>query len=256
MVETTILSLHEVTQSLQIYGLSLLGHGLPTADLTPHYPWASTLLLIGVVGDSDGSHAHSQAAHFWNIFYSSSEYQDQQPHAMDRWSQRIGKTLAQQWQGTLMLPFAGPPYWPFLTWAQTLGYSAPSRLGMHLHKHYGLWHSYRFAIAAPWRLADSATTNTNTNTDSTTDNTYQSPCPTCHKPCVSACPVDAFRNPAAYAVQPCRSYVKQCFAQPHTIAPHQNCAQQGCLARHVCPHKVGSYTTQQRQYHMRVFAHT
>ena len=231
-------SLNAVTDLLQNYDLKLLSHGITPQEFTNNHPWASQLLLIG----STGTKTDQDTSKFWNLFCLSEEYQDQQPDPLDRWSQRIGEHIAQKWQGKVLVPFTGPPYWPFLTWAQQVGDSSPSRLGMHLHKDYGLWHSYRFAILVPWHI------------NTTNQPVYSAPCPSCSEPCVKACPVNAFEQEDNYAIERCRGYVKQCFTNPQNIAESLNCAQQGCLARQACPEGKGSYTLAQLHHHMKVFA--
>ena len=217
------LTLASITQSLKLHGLQILGT-LPTDnDIQTQFPWAKSLLLIGQGGQG-----------YWPVFSQSPEFHDQQPNPIDRWSQRIGDELAQQHKGQALYPFSGPPYWPFLSWANSANSTAPSRLGMHLHRDYGLWHSYRFALLLPYAIDIEAVS------------AYQAPCSSCQQMCVSSCPVGAFNKEGTYDVATCRSYVRQ--------NPQSTCFTGGCQARLACPEGRGSHELAQHQYHMQVFA--
>ena len=208
---------------LQPYGLRVLSQLQSPGELQAEYPWANSLLLVG-----QGGHG------YWPVFSQSPEYHDSLPDPIDRWSQRIGGAIANELQGVALYPFTGPPYWPFLTWSQAAGDSATSRLGMHLHRTYGLWHSYRFGLLLPEPVkSDHAAA-------------YQTPCHKCDQPCWRQCPVDAFAQQEQYQVQTCRSYI---------LANQQSlCVSEGCQARQACPEGCGSHEPAQQQYHMQVFA--
>ncbi|MDP6968309.1 MAG: ferredoxin [Gammaproteobacteria bacterium] len=213
----------KLTQQLQAYGLRILSQLATPKSLQSAYPWAKSLLLIG-----------QGAQGYWRVFSQSAEYQDGQPDPIDRWSLRIGDTVANTNGGVALYPFTGPPYWPFLAWSQTAGDTGASRLGLHLHRTYGLWHSYRFALllpAAPKPITTKA---------------YQAPCSRCEQPCVDQCPVDAFADPGNYQVDACRHLILN---QPNNL-----CMTQGCQARLACPEGQGSHERAQHQYHMQIFA--
>jgi len=197
-------------------------------------PQGHTLILVG----------HG-ATGFWPIFKHSQEYLDQQPDPINRWSERIGNAFATQLQGNAVFPFTGPPYQPFLSWAQTNGDSFPSPLGLHFHRQHGLWHAYRFGLLVNTQTFEHHVHNTPTSASQ--------PCTGCAQPCMTSCPVGAFSS-AGYAVASCRAYVAQ--------NPYSSCARSGCIARLACPYTPTStvnpshdgYEAAQHQYHMAEFA--
>lgn len=197
-------------------------------------PKGHTLILVG----------HG-ATGFWPIFKNSKEYLDQLPDPINRWSQRIGEAFATRLQASAVFPFTGPPYHPFLSWAQSNGDSIPSPLGLHFHRQHGLWHAYRFGL-----MVNTKTLAHHVNTQTTS---APRPCTDCAQPCMTSCPVGAFSS-AGYDVTGCRTYVAQ--------NPHSGCAQRGCIARLACPHtplntgnaSSAGYEAAQHQYHMAVFA--
>ena len=46
-----------------------------------------------------------------------------------------------------LYPFGGPPLLPFQRWAARAEPISPSPLGLFIHPRFGLWHSYRGALA-------------------------------------------------------------------------------------------------------------
>lgn len=181
------------------------------------------LLLLGAIGGS-----------VWPAFDSAPEADDGKPNPLDRWSTRVVGTLAKQLNAEPFFPFGGPPYHPFLRWAQQAEGLSPSPLGMLIHPDHGLWHAYRgalaFAAAPPdWQAAVPA----------------PSPCPSCTKPCLTACPVGAF-TPQGYDVQACRRHLATQAGRP--------CMTGGCLARRACPVAPHlAYDRPQTEFHMRAF---
>ena len=97
---------------------------------------SETLLLFGQAGNS-----------LWPAFSQSSEFSDGQPHPLDRWSERVGQSIADKLDGRLLLPFGDAPHHPFMRWAARIEDVQPSRLGLLIHPIHGLWHAYRFAVA-------------------------------------------------------------------------------------------------------------
>ena len=191
----------------------------PQADGRP----SRTLVLIGNCGGG-----------LWPHFQASPEAQDSRPDPLNRWSARIIGALAGQAAGLALFPFDGPPYRPFLRWAQRAEALAPSPLGMLIHPDYGLWHAYRGALALAEALALPPRDK------------RASPCETCAaKPCLTACPVNAF-TAAGYDVTACAD---------HVGAPGgANCLDLGCRARRACP--VGRdylYPAAQARLHMEAF---
>ncbi len=135
---------------------------------------------------------------------------------------------------TPLFPFTGPPYYPFQQWAQRAEGLAASPLGILIHPHYGLWHSYRFALLGADFGAPAAGVP------------VASPCVTCAgRPCLDACPVDAFDG-RGYAVEACAEYLEN--------TPAAACYDGGCLARLACPVAPElRYLPVQGRFHLRAF---
>jgi hypothetical protein len=189
----------------------------------------------------------------WPAFSSSEEYLSGKTDPLDRWSLRLGEQFARQYDGRAIYPFTGPPYQPFLSWAQANGDSFQSPLGLHIHHQHGLWHGYRFGLILDLNepTKSKLITNPLTKDDSTKGHFSQSkpidhPCTSCIQPCMRACPVGAFSSDG-YDVVACRTYVQK--------NPQISCAQNGCAARLACPKSpLGGYVAEQHQYHMAIFS--
>ena len=100
-------------EQLQNHGLKLLSVIQQDSMLTS----GQNLVLIG--NSSKG---------MWPAFSQSEEYKLGKSNPLDRWSQRLGQQLANQYDGRAIYPFTGPPYQPFLSWAQHNGDSFQSHL--------------------------------------------------------------------------------------------------------------------------------
>jgi hypothetical protein len=218
-IETRLRSL------LQPFGLLLIGslkidHDDHIPDIADELP-ARQVLLIGNGGSS-----------FWPVFSQSSEYQDGMSDPLDRWSRRVGRTLADKMGGRAIYPFEGPPHPPFLSWAAKTGKVVSSRLALFIHERFGLWHAYRFALAI-----------SQTHEQETSGAEIESPCLSCQdQPCLEACPVDAFAN-QSYQADLCMDYL----LGDATSA----CRDQGCAARRACPvGKSFAYLPVHAKFHM------
>jgi len=184
---------------------------------------ARTLVLAGFVG-------HDQ----WDAFSASPEACDGAPDPLDRWSRRVIEALAHALGGSAVFPFGGPPWAPFLRWAQRAEPLHASPIGLLIHPDFGLWHAWRGAISFRDRL------------DLPEPEVRASPCETCaDKPCLRSCPVSAFAQ-ARYDIDACMR---------HTHAPAgAPCVEAGCAARLACP--VGAayrYRPAQARFHMQAF---
>ena len=78
-----------------------------------------TLVLVGFTGTTN-----------WQHFKHSPEASDGAPDPLDRWSQRVITALAEELHAKALFPFQGPPWLPFLKWAQKAESVHPSPLGM------------------------------------------------------------------------------------------------------------------------------
>ena len=183
---------------------------------------ARTLALLGNAGSG-----------MWAAFQNSADANAPE-HALDTWSRRVIDALAEQLGGQALYPFGGPPYLPFIGWAQRAEDVFPSPIGPLVHPRYGLWHAYRGAIA----FADALPLPSR--------RAAVSPCETCvDQPCLHTCPVGAFGD-NGYDVPACVEHVGS--------DAGCSCLMQGCLARRACP--VGReyrYVPVQAEFHMQAF---
>ena len=158
------------------------------------------------------------------------------PHRLDDWTRRVLTEIAGDLGARALFPF-DVPYLPFQRWAQRCEPVHPSPIGPLIHPRYGLWHAYRGALAFDEAL------------DLPPFEAGRSPCETCHdKPCLTACPVDAFAPTGAFAYD-----VPACVAHLQSPAG-ADCLGAGCAARRACP--VGAdylYAPDQARLHMEAF---
>ena len=183
---------------------------------------AATVVLVGVVGRSS-----------WDAFQAAEEAQ-QLPNPLDRWSRRVVGELAAALGADALFPFGGPPYLPFIRWAQRAEAVYPSPIGPLIHPDYGLWHAYRGALAFAETIAVPPA------------DARPRPCDTCaDRPCLTTCPVGAFSS-EGYDVAACIAHIE--------AVSGIGCLGGGCLARRACP--VGltyHYAPAQMGFHMRAF---
>jgi ferredoxin len=196
---------------------------LAQADRTGGLENVATIVLIGATGQQG-----------WSAFTESPERRDGAPDPLDRWSRRVIDRLVALCGGRALYPFGGPPYWPFQQWAMRAEPVAPSPLGLLIHAEFGLWHSYRGALAFEEAFPIP------------TFEAKPSPCDSCAtRPCLSACPVGAFST-SGYDTARCATHLRG--------EDGRDCMEGGCLARRTCP--VGAkYRPQADQagFHMRAF---
>lgn len=178
-----------------------------------------TVVMVGNVGPG-----------FWSRVQAAPQGKGADP--LNRWSEQVLTGLAD----AVLFPFGGPPHHPFQRWARRANAGlAVSPLGILIDPEFGLWHALRGALLYRERLAIQ------------TVDPRPSPCATCvAKPCLTTCPVGAFKE-GSYDVVSCRSYLATLSGQP--------CMIQGCQARLACP--VGrehAYRGGLAQHLMRAFA--
>lgn len=199
-------------------GLAYRGAFHPGEDDVP----AKTLVLVGFVGSGN-----------WPGFANSPEAADGQPNPLDRWSVRIISALADDLGATALFPFA-EPFLPFQRWAQKAEPVHSSPLGILIHPEWGLWHAYRGALAFAEQIALPP------------PDVRPSPCDSCAgKPCLNACPVEAFTS-AAYDVPACVGHIGG--------PAGTQCMEGGCRARRACP--VGlqyRYAPHHAHFHLSAF---
>jgi ferredoxin len=148
---------------------------------------------------------------FWAHLRSQPEFSG--PDPIDRWSTRVVGGLADTLGGSAFYPFGGPPYAPFIRWAERTGRAWPSPVGMLVHDRAGMMISLRGAVLLP-ELLDLP------------QPPASSPCTGCARPCLTACPVGAL-GPQPYDVPACHA---------HLDGPEgTDCLTGGCLVRRACP---------------------
>ncbi len=206
----------------------------------------TALAIIGTVGDA-----------FWPVF--SKWRQHTQQHAidnpLDNWSKHLADEIVACTQAIPLFPFDGPVYWPFIRWTLASGvfYQSPI-LGL-IHPKWGSWISLRMALIINKQHVSFVKTSPISNTDAAPLNNISmkgSPCSTCQdKPCLSRCPVSAFKDLAfsnlGLDVKLCREYLAQ--------DKSQQCFDHTCLARSACP--IGReyrYSKKVAHFFMRAYA--
>ncbi len=182
----------------------------------------AVLVLVGNAG-----------AEMWRRFQASPERQ-LPVDPLNSFSRRVVGGLAQKLEAKALYPFTGPPFLPFLKWAQKAEPVWPSPIGPLIHAEYGLWHAYRGALAFAARM------------ELPRKPKAQRPCDTCaDRPCLNTCPVNAFSD-SGYDVPRCIAHVDS--------PAGSDCLSGGCLARRACP--VGreyAYPAKQAEFHTRAF---
>ncbi|MGI3183789.1 ferredoxin [Nioella aestuarii] len=167
---------------------------------------------------------------FWAHFQNQPEFHD--PDPIDRWSTRVIGALADNLGGTAYFPFGGPPYAPFIRWAERTGRAWRSPVGMLVHDTAGMMISIRGAILLPELLNLPPTAS-------------EGPCSGCEQPCLTACPVGALGE-RPYDVPACHDHLNS--------VQGSDCLTGGCLVRRVCPVSQGfGRDPDQTAHHMRHF---
>ncbi len=215
-----------ICHAVETRGLAPRGafHPVPAdavPDMADGRPVA-TLMLVGVAGRSS-----------WDAFQAAREARLSR-NPLDRWSTRVVGELAEALGAEALFPFGGPPYLPFVRWAQRAEPVYPSPIGPLIHPDYGLWHAYRGALAFAHGI------------ELPPPDVRPAPCDTCaDKPCLDSCPVGAF-TPGNYDVPACIEHIAS--------ARGGECLGGGCLARRACPVGVGfQYAPPQMAFHMAAF---
>ncbi len=194
------MTLEALDRAAKAQGLALRGALHPgPKDAAPE--GCATVVLLGP--DEPG---------FWTRFSASDEYSDGASDPLDRWSKRVIGRLAKDWDGSAIFPSDGPPYPPFLRWAEASARCWPAPVGLLVHDAAGLFVSFRGALALPVRLD--------------LPPPPAKPCDTCAAPCVAACPVGALGPDQGYDVPRC---------QAHVASPQGAPCRDGCLVRRACP---------------------
>lgn len=209
------MTLDEITRAAGTRQLAVMGvvaDGLPDG--------VASLVLLGPLEPG-----------FWDVFTASPEYRDGAADPLDRWSEQTIRRLANALKAKPFFPFGGPPYQPFIRWARASGRAHVSPVGLLVHDAAGLMVSYRGALGFAERIDSPAP--------------GPSPCESCvGKPCLSACPVDAFGS-GTYDVAACKADLDRA---------ENDCMSRGCAVRRACPVSRGHGRVEaQSAFHMRAF---
>jgi hypothetical protein len=186
-------------------------HGQPTG----------TVVLIGDAGPA-----------MWQSF---SAARDPSGDRLDAWTFDVVDDLADRLRADALYPFTRP-HLPFQRWARRAGPNHVSPLRILIHPDYGLWHGFRAALAFAETL------------DLPPPDDRPSPCDSCpDKPCLGACPVDAFSTDG-YDVPACTAHLRS--------RKGRACMSGGCLARRACPEgRDFAYEPARAQFHLAAFLH-
>ena len=212
--------LAQIRTAARAVQLDIFGGFHPTADdAAPE--GCRTVLMLG---------PHEPG--FWPYLIDSPEWRDGAPDPVDRWSARVIGALADRFDAQALFPFGGPPYQPFIAWAQRSGWAWPSPVSLLVHARAGLMVSYRGALGLRQRIA--------------LPPPPPCPCDACaDKPCLTACPAGAL-TADGYDLDGCHRWLDE--------KSGDDCMSGGCLVRRACPVSQ-SYgrVAQQSEYHMSRF---
>ena len=218
--------LDETAARLKPYGLMPRGGFVfDETDIAPVLPGGVTPGSVILVGHSGSS--------LWSHFVKWRRSHPNEADPLDMWSKQVLNGVAADIGAMAVFP-SDRPYLPFQRWAMRAEGLAASPLGLLIHPQYGLWQAFRGAMLfeRPFEFPQL--------------DAFDHPCDLCkEKPCLSACPVDAFDG-INFAVTRCRDYLP---------AGGFTCMDEGCQARLACP--IGreyTYAPDQQRFHMAAFA--
>lgn len=197
-----------VDAALREYGLLARGgfNFLPEEErpLGPSGIAAGSVILVGHVG-----------ATYWPYFKKWLRCQKKiLEHPLDSWTSEVVGAIALSFGARAVYP-NDRPWQPFQQWAVRAEGLKASPLGLLIHPEFGLWHAWRAALLFEHRM------------EFPPKPPLLHPCDVCEqKPCLSACPVDAFKADN-FNHRACADHV----SRPEGRA----CREGGCLARNACP---------------------
>jgi ferredoxin len=183
---------------------------------------ARTVILIGSVGPA-----------MWRAFAASvpETARNEALNPLDTWTREVLTKAARHLGARALFPFEGPPFHPFMRWAQRAEAIAQSPIGPLIHPRHGLWQAYRAALVFNEAIEVPAPERA------------PIPCARCpEKPCTTGCPVDAIRRDA-YDTRRCIDHVLS--------ESGADCRALGCRARRMCPVGVAfGHQPEQAAFHM------
>lgn len=226
-------SAEQITSALQPdlaeHGLFILGWLV--MDIPPFAGRAA--VVIGNHADHSGPGDGSPHHPMWEAFRNSGEFGDGAANPLDRWTKRVAGAIAGRAGAVALYPF-GETVWPFQRWAAAATGMRASPLGLLIHPEHGLWIALRAVLVFDGPVSLPARAEKMIH-----------PCDDClAKPCLSACPVNAFSDDG-FDVAGCRRHLSG--------GGEPRCMVLGCRARAACP--VGTpYGEEQIRFHMQAFA--
>ena len=171
---------------------------------------------------------------FWTSFQAAGDKQVENP--VDQYSAILVNKFIRDYlpPAPALMLFPGPYSIPLQRLGALAHWHHSSPLGVGIHSEYGLWFAYRAAFLTtallPLRISSPS----------------ESPCKTCIKPCISACPVHAISNNQQPDLSKCLNFR----LQEETV-----CADR-CLARLACPIAPEQrYSDEQISYHYKHSLH-
>ena len=168
---------------------------------------------------------------FWEVFKTSSEYTSNLNNPLDSWSKRTINNIATKLKAQSIFPFGGPPFKPFYQWALRTQRAHESPISLLVHDEAGLFVSYRGALSFDFKV--------------TLPQVAANPCIGCSAPCLTTCPVQAFKK-KSYDASGCITHIK--------TADTKQCISKGCAARRICPiSKNFARLPEQSAFHMKAF---
>ncbi len=194
---------------------------------------AEGLALLGLAREDGDSVAllGPREPGFWQRFTAAPEYSDGAADPLDRYSKRVIGGLARGLGARAVFPSDGPPYPPFLRWARASGRCHVSPVGLLVHDRAGLWLSFRGALILPEPVVAPPPP--------------PSPCKTCARPCLSACPAGAMGT-GPYDLAACHAWLDR--------PGGADCMEAGCAVRRACPAGAGyGRLDAQSAFHMKAF---
>ncbi|MEQ8737696.1 MAG: ferredoxin [Hoeflea sp.] len=228
----------DVAGLLKPSGLEPRGWLRPETNDAPVLAGGEPAALICLVGHAGGA--------FWPVFDLWRMLHPDAAVPLDTWSRPIIRPIAARLPGEAVFP-SDKPWQPFQRWAMAAEGLHPSPLGLLIHPEYGLWHGYRGAILFGAEAAKAPGFSDLAQGKSGGIARTHHPCDSCEdRPCLSACPVEAF-TADGFAAGDCRAHLE-------TPEGSRACMDRGCLARDACPvGRTYRYSNAQTRFHMAAF---
>ncbi|VVT07471.1 Ferredoxin [Hoeflea sp. EC-HK425] len=225
--------------------VSAIAAALEPSGLVPRGWFVTEPGLAPLLSDGASARAICLVGHFgggfWPVFKAWWQNHPGLSEPLDSWSRAVIDPVTATLGCEAVYP-SDRPWYPFQQWAMAAEGLKASPLGMLVHPEFGLWHGYRGAM-----LMDEFALERLGNRAPSGPPVAMHPCEGCaEKPCLSACPVNAFTG-SGFAAADCRRSLA-------SEAGLSTCMDVGCQARDACP--VGRkhrFSADQVRFHMAAF---